>query len=546
MKHAETDREIYSVLEQEMPRRPLSPRAKARFEETYRILGAQEKAPRKSHRRVWITTASALAACFLMIFGVNAAFPAFAEGLPVVGQMFQSLNGNSHAASLKMGKSVLGVNVADSLTKPIDVSQTSGDYTLTVQNAFCDGETMTIALDMTGPAEVLEQIEYTVVDSILLSVNGEKADFLSGSGESNRNDLFFSPNGKGKLAGAFVCRLPAPAENGEVLNVGLAMNGFSGKDRKASDYADNPIFMDGADFDISFTVEADTTHNRDFECPVEDNGVKLLAVHATPVRTQLKVTLPVELANRTDAPITEWEPALYLPEGVRVTHNWRQTFPEGYDYEMKEEQTVDMTFDGLPEGTETAVLRIYEDTCQKTPDSPRAVYCEFTVDLKNGSAAVTQTYLEDGPLALDSPFDYEYLFTERSEVTMVNGFSLNGVFFDNKSSQFQLTIQQEPAPYRELKVKIENAAGETVAEMISSDSPIANSSLYSYYLDPASEFWEIFHSNPENNWGDNYTYNIVGVSEYHPACGEVLTVKVTDNQSGEELLTDTVGMTEKM
>lgn len=545
MKHAATDRELYSALEQEIPRRPLSPRAKERFDETYRILGAQEKKPRGSRRRAWITAATALAASFLMVFGVNAAFPAFAESMPVIGQMFRSINGNSHAASLKMGKSVLGANVADSLTTPIDVSQTSGDYTLTVQNAFCDGETMTVALDMTGPAEVLEQIEYTVVDSISLSVNGEEAGFLTGMGDGSSNDIFFSPNGEGKLAGAFVCRLPAPAENEETLHVSLAMNGFSGKDRKTKDYADNPISMDGADFDLSFTLAVDTTHNHDFECPTEDNGVKLLSVHATPVRTRFKVTLPVELANRTDAPITDWEPALYLPEGVKITHNRRLTFPEGYDYGTQEEQTVDMTFDGLPEGTETVVLRIYENTYQKTPDSPRAVYCEFTVDLQSGSANPTQTYLEDGPLALDSPFDYKYLNTPYREVEMVNGFALDAVHYDSKNRQFEVSLQQEPAPYRELKVELVNAAGETVIELISSDSPIANSSLYSYYFDPSSEFWERYHSHPGNAWGENYRYNIVGSSEYRPACGEKLTVKVTDNATGEELLTDTVAMTEK-
>lgn len=544
MKHAATDRELYSALEQEIPRRPLSPRAKERFDETYRILGAQEKKPRGSRRRAWITAATALAASFLMVFGVNAAFPAFAESMPVIGQMFRSINGNSHAASLKMGKSVLGANVADSLTTLIGVSQTSGDYTLTVQNAFCDGETMTVALDMTGPADVLEQIEYTVVDSISFSVNGEEAHFLSGQGDGS-NDIFFSPNGEGKLAGAFVCRLPAPAENEETLNVGLAMSGLSGKDRKTKDYADNPISMDGADFDLSFTLAADTTHNRDFECPAEDNGVKLLSVHATPVRTRFKVTLPVELANQTDVPITEWEPALYLPEGVKITHNRRQTFPEGYDYGTQEEQTVDMTFDGLPEGTETAVLRVYENTYQKTPDSPRAVYCEFTVDLKNGSANPTQTYLEDGPLALDSPFDYEYLGSKYREVEMVNGYFVDRVLYDSKNRHFEVSLQQEPAPYRELKVELINAEGLTVAELISSDSPFAGSSLYSYYFDPTSKNWERYHSHPGNAWGENYWYNIVGSSNYRPACGEKLTVKVTDSETGEEILTDTVDMTEK-
>ncbi len=540
MKHVETNREIYSVLEQKLPYHSLSPRAKARFEETYRILGTQEKKASRSHRRAWITTGTAMAAFAVMMFSVNAAFPAFAESLPVIGGMFRSINGNSHATSLNMGKSVLGVNVADSLTTPIGVSQTGGEYTMTVENAFCDGETMTIAFDLAGPAEVVEQIEYTVVDSISLLINGEEADFISGSSERGYNNIFFVPSGEGKLTGALVCRLPAPAKNRETLSVDISMKGFSGKDRKAKDYADNPIPLDGADFDIPFTVAADTGYNLDFDCPAEDNGVKLLSVHATPVLTQLKMILPAELANRVDTPITLWEPALYLPEGMKVIHNRKLTFPEGYDCGTKEEQTIDMSFDGLPEGTEKVVFRIYDG---ESPNIQGHVACEFTVDLKDGSAAVTQAYLEDGPLALNSPFDYDALFTEQRETNMVNGLFVNSVHYDNDNRLFTVTIQQEPTPYRELKVELVNAVGETVAELISSDSPIAGSSLYSFYLDPTSEDWERFHQSPQSAWGENYWYNIVGVSEYHPASGEVLTIKVTDNQTGEELLTDTVSMT---
>ena len=77
------DAAFWEQLQQELPRRNLTPKAMQRFEDTYRMLGVQKEAPvRKRRHKGLRVTATAACLCCGMLFGVNAAFPAFAESLP--------------------------------------------------------------------------------------------------------------------------------------------------------------------------------------------------------------------------------------------------------------------------------------------------------------------------------------------------------------------------------------------------------------------------------------------------------------------------------
>ncbi len=60
------------------------------------IEAAQGPAHKKRGNVVWLGRAGALAASFMfaaaVLLFVNAAFPAFAESLPIIGQVFRQLN----------------------------------------------------------------------------------------------------------------------------------------------------------------------------------------------------------------------------------------------------------------------------------------------------------------------------------------------------------------------------------------------------------------------------------------------------------------------
>ncbi|MFR6279243.1 MAG: DUF4179 domain-containing protein, partial [Acutalibacter sp.] len=115
------DAAFLEQLQQELPRRSLSPKATRRFEDTYKMLGVQQEAPvkKRRHKGLWVT-ATAACLCCGMLFGVNAAFPAFAEGLPGVGRFFEAVN--SSFQTIGNSKAAHGANVDTYDTQDVNVA----------------------------------------------------------------------------------------------------------------------------------------------------------------------------------------------------------------------------------------------------------------------------------------------------------------------------------------------------------------------------------------------------------------------------------------
>lgn len=295
--------------------------------------------------------------------------------------------------------------------------------------------------------------------------------------------------------------------------------------------------MDAA-FDLAFSMTADTSENHAFSCETEDNGAKLLKVDSTPVRTKLTVVKPYW---GDDKNCTQGNPALYLEDGTRLDFNLGYTGDHGYDAWAQEEQTADIYFDGIPAGTEKAIFRFYKDDY-----SMDEVLAEFTIDLVNGTAVPSATYTEDGPLVLDSPFDYKYLdsnYEGYSENKAVNGFVISRLFYSSRDAYFIANLYKTYGDYREVKVEVLNAQGTVVASGVS-EYNTAVSDVNTYW-DKTSPNWDMYAEEHGKDKAPN-TYKITMVSEnYQPAFGEVLTVRITDNQTGEVLATKDLTMNEK-
>ena len=146
------DAAFLEQLQQEIPRRNLSPKATQRFEDTYKMLGVQKEAPvrRRRHKGLWITAATACLCCG-MLFGVNAAFPAFAESLPGVGRFFENLNGGFTFA--RNNKAAHGANLDTYDTQDVDVFAVAenGSAQLEISQAYSDGQRLSFTLDVTLP-----------------------------------------------------------------------------------------------------------------------------------------------------------------------------------------------------------------------------------------------------------------------------------------------------------------------------------------------------------------------------------------------------------
>lgn len=530
--------EFRSIIEAEIPRQPLPPRARARVEETYRLLGAQRSAPKHRFRKAWMISLSSAAACCLLLFGTNAAFPAFAEGLPVVGQWFRDMNSHStYQKTLRLGKTVEGTYVADYGTEPIGAVSESGSYKMTIEDGFCDGENVTFSMRMELPKEEVEPIEYALPRSLSLSVNGEDMGLKV-------NDIILCPDGNGALIGAVTAALPQSVEDGEILRFSCSMSDFGGKDTSNADF--EPCIPMDASFSLDFSLTANLSYNKAFSCSTEDNGIQLLNVEARPTVTRLKAVMPGEVSYNGDS-------VLLLENGTKLHLNRAKSSDDTADntsaatieeFLADENAEIKLNFDGIPVDTKKLIFRQYNSAMHEK------VLAEFTLDLENCTAEASRTYEEDGVLALNGPFDYHFLFSEGAldgkneynESEAVNGLQISGLYWDSRDNGVSLSVYQTSAPYREIKAEILNASGDVVAEKVSENSSVCNSSLKTWYYNENCKGWNMAL---ELGKEPHYGYNFYTVSDYLPAFGEVLTVRITDNQTGEVLVTKDVTMNEK-
>ncbi len=469
---------------------------------------------------------SGLAAAFLLLFGTNAAFPAFAESLPVVGKLFQSINRHDVFQTAIQGKTVQGTNVASYGTQKIGAVSESGACKMTVEEGLCDGQNLVLTLRMEVPQEEAEPMEYILPSALNLSVNGADTGLAV-------NDVLLLPSVDGGFAGTVTTALPQPAENGEKLGISFHLGDFGAKDKANKDF--QPCIPVSADFTLDFAVTADLSGNRSFSCQAEDNGVKLVNVESFPTTTRLSLAMP-------GGEYVDGDSVLLLESGKSLHFNHRESTDITNEiYESKEDVELTLSFDGVPAETEKAVFRHYKDSAHS------AVLAEFTLDLANGTAAVSRTYEEDGPLNPDSPFNYfDYRFltggSEQAEAELENGFAAGSLMYDADEAKFTITVEKAQGEYREIKVEVLNAEGIVVASDVSEyNTAISGVKTYS---DETSPNWESYCANVGENAPNLYEITTPSL-DYLPAYGEILTVRVTDNQTGEELVTQKIAMTQR-
>ncbi len=489
------------------------------------VLEEAENALFQKKEAVWTKRIRNIAAAFLVIvgllFALNATFPAFAEGLPVIGRFFQFVN-DIFADPIVEGKTVQGTNISSYGAYVVDATAESGGCSLTVDQAYSDGKMVVCVFHAVFPRTGTGQVDSISPGDCQVTVDGETAELI--------DEVNLYRKADGSYAGAAICELPKAAASKTKLNMKVAMKGFFGSGTASQEYgADIPVLTDET-FEVQFSIENSATNNLEFSCFAEDNGAKLLQVEATPIRTKLTVTKPYW--GYTDGTGDWGVPALYLEDGTQLKYNARYSHLHGYAPAAKREQTADLYFDGKPKGAQKLIFRFYKDS----DDNNRKVLAEFTVDLKNCTAAASKTYQEDTALNLDSPFDYRYLdsrYQDYNEKELVNGFWVNNLKYAAEEAYFQVRIET-PGKYREIKAEILNQQGQVVASGISQYGTSKENE--NWFWDENSEFWEIYS---ENKGGKDapHGYLLKLYSEnYQPAWNETLIVRLSDHKSGERLL----------
>ena len=366
--------------------------------ETFRLL---EERPVKKRRPVWKGVAvsfSTVAAAFVLLCGVNAVNPAFAESLPLVGEAFRLYNGER---KLGVGSYVGTYDEIELVNAPAEEENAQG-MGLTLNEAYSDGEFIHLSFTMGNvPEQVMDDL-FCLSGLVTSQANGT---------DLKEDMLTLHPQGE-VLSGTVAIPVEGEPADGTVLEVTYQVTDLI------------RTFADGGsreELEGSFSGEAsvtvDTSHNQRYDAFTSDNVVQINWVESTPSYTRINYTIPYwGTTHYTLLGI----PELYLEDGTPLRRSWEEGGERGFgepDGPAQEAETVTHTafFDGLPQGTEKVILRFFEeqtdwdpatgtapevyyvadDTMEITPYTV-GVLAEVTIDLATGEAVPSETYLEYG------------------------------------------------------------------------------------------------------------------------------------------------------
>ncbi len=225
------DTAFLQQLQQELPRRSLTPKATQRFEDTYKLLGVQKEAPAPQapsqgavghrHRRLSLLRHAVRG---------ERRFPGLCGESAGVGQFFEAVNG---AFASNSGKDLpVGTYLETySEAEVVNVAATSGEYSLEVQQAFCDGHILTLSLDLTMPAQEAEPYSWVVVPYAgIQNENPNRAIVtINGTDYAPDSDSALFAQGNGHFAGSMAFQLKEPLENGQEVSVSISFPELEGR-----------------------------------------------------------------------------------------------------------------------------------------------------------------------------------------------------------------------------------------------------------------------------------------------------------------------------
>ena len=510
--------------------------------ETFRLL---EERPVKKRRPVWKGVAvsfSTVAAAFVLLCGVNAVNPAFAESLPLVGEAFRLYNGER---KLGVGSYVGTYDEIELVNAPAEEENAQG-MGLTLNEAYSDGEFIHLSFTMGNvPEQVMDDLYYLYGD-VTAQANGQTLADTA---------LVLYPQGE-VLSGTVAIPVEGEPADGTVLEVTYQVTGlgrtFAGGGSQEE--------LEGS-FSGEASVTVDTSHNQRYDAFASDSEVQINWVESTPSYTKINYTIPYwGTTHYTLLGI----PELYLEDGTPLRRSWEEGGERGFgepDGPAQEAETVTHTalFDGLPQGTEKVILRFYEDQIPDwdpaTRTAPEVYYvaddtmeitpytvgvlAEVTIDLATGEAVPSETYLEYGvSSAADTyqdSFKSLYWFihvddTQAAELGQSDWASLTALpgLFQNGETLYTLEYNKAS---RELDVTFatdgsQPASDLTVTVADSQGNPLAVGQLAAATAEHSSgETWDYY------TWEASFTLE----EGKELSMMDDVTVTLTDPNSGEQV-----------
>jgi hypothetical protein len=479
-------------------------------------------------RKVAVSSA-ALAAAFVLLCGVNAANPAFAESIPLIGKAFRLYNEGKTTVGTYMGTYEGVVQVGSTA-----VGENSHGLSLTLDESYCDGKYVHLTFTMEGASsQVLDDLYY-LSGKVSASMDGRPL-------EAAYLDLY--PEGD-ILLGAVSLPLNENLEDSTVMDLSYQVTDLVRFFDDGGNWEELPGSFQG-----QLSVTVDTSHNQVVDEMESEGTIQINWVESTPSYTKINYTIPFWGISSYTIDF----PRLYLEDGTSILQNLNQSEVPSPSDISRDAETITGTacFDGLPNGTEKVILRFLEEDVDDASVQAVAqggdigVLGEVTIDLSTGKAVSSETYLDAGMIYADNyrehfssidwtmPFDDPDMIalgqTAWKNVTAIpglfqNGHSLWSVEYDGKMNVAFVTDGTKPDTA--LNVSVTNERGNVIAKGILSPGTSMKQSAGgdSYYL------WDtVLDPMPGNE----------------PQLLDTVTVTLTDQDSGETVYKRSVRLVSK-
>lgn len=548
MKHLENNQNFdLEALKQDLDMAQVPEAVDQRLRQVYAELPDQlpVKKRGRSPIKAIVYAAGAVAAAFLMLFGVNAMNPAFAEELPLIGSLFTLMNTQTMTP---MGGNVGTYQGAARKVNVAAAAKEDTGYGLTVDEAFCDGKYIYATLSLSVPEEA--------EDYMVVSFKGNwDSDyrFLIGGKEAKEVN-YAADKRQGGTAIAVVLEAPAGVKDGETFTVSCEANKVYGLDQ---DYHSNGKYDTiETGFTVDFPVTVDLSRNTNADVQAMDNGVKLYSVERTPGYFKVDMEMPVwgtqdELVGGYGGGILGYV-RLFTEDGQEIRHN-SDLNQRDYGPEVMEQETVRgiWGFDGPAEQDEKVILRIdefapgggYPGLGREEP----YVFAEFTIDWKNGTAAPSENYLKEGLKKIDTQ-EYQDMekFPDYTGGYLVENLVIG--FDDMYTGEtdhglYEVTLLAGTEEYRPLEVRFFRD-GKLAATVKSHPESEFNDTMYSddgprCYRDETGVYTAYDTDFPEKCDGKQYLifawHCPVELGQIFSNAAESASIQVVDSQTGEVL-----------
>lgn len=322
-------RQVYAELPDELPRRKAGPA------KLLKGLAA---------------TAAGLAAAFVVLLGVSAVNPAFAEELPFIGGIFRSIqNRGYHTENESAAADYVQLRAQQVEGVSVEVpANGQGEVPLgiTLKEIYYDGRYVYAGLEMQADLGLEDGSFYNIYEignaqCCGISINGEEQLGWNEKGGRGMDAEGFSTigvfgkweqAGDGRFIAQKAFRVPEKYRGLDSLDVTLLGGNIQYYDTGAN-YPEE-IVANSSPYEVSFTVKKDEASLRKIQGGgLEMGGVKLVEAAATPVGTEIILEYPASMVNpainavfddgRYVGPIGTWIPEKDLGDGnLRVVESF--------------------------------------------------------------------------------------------------------------------------------------------------------------------------------------------------------------------------------